>query len=337
MESLSWATAAIGSASKSSYVEDGMKTSVRKLLIVLCLVVVAAAAFGAPLGGSVRPAIPAEVQQIICVDYRALKNSDTAQALKAEVLPDNLKQFEAALKAEGINPDRDVDELTFVAYRHPRQGVKIFGAAQGVFETKTVLRRLRLQKIKPSKYRDSDIYPMADGMEMTFLDDSTLLFGDGGAVRGALDARDGYLQTFDSNADLSNLIGDVESGAVWSILDQKGTQNMLMSALGDASRLADYETVKKRILGSRYAMNFSNGVNFDLDVMTSDSITAATLSSLVKAGVLYKKMTASAVEKAALEDVSVNSDSSKLQMHFKADDKQFQSLLHTSLFAAVSR
>jgi hypothetical protein len=314
-----------------------MKNYVFKLLVALCAVALAGSASGAPLSGSVRPAIPSEVQQIICVDYRALKNSDTAQALKAQVLPDNLKQFEQALRAEGISPDRDVDELTFVAYRHPKLGLKIFGAAQGVFETKTVLRKLKLQKVKPVRYRDSDIYPMADGMEMSFLDDSTLLFGDGGAIRGALDARDGYIQTLDSNPDIANLISDVEGGAVWSILDQKGTQNMMLSALGDASRLADYDTVKKRILGSRYTMNFSNGVNFDLDVITSDSVTAATLSSLVKAGVLYKKMTASSVEKAALEDVSVNSDSSKLQMHFKADDKQFQSLMHTSLFAAVSR
>jgi hypothetical protein len=314
-----------------------MKNSARKLLILFCIVALAGTALGAPLGGSVRPAIPSEVQQIICVDYRALKNSDTAQALKAQLLPDNLKQFEQALRAEGISPDRDVDQLTFVAYRRPKQGVKIFGVAQGVFETKTVLRKLKLQKVKPTKYRDSDIYPMADGMEMTFLDDSTLLFGDGGAIRGALDARDGYVQTLDSNADIANLISDVEGGSVWSILDQKGTQNMMLSALGDASRLADFETVKKHILGSRYTMNFSNGVNFDLDVITSDSVTAATLSSLVKAGVLYKKMTASSVEKAALEDVSINSDSSKLQMHFKADDKQFQSLMHTSLFAAVSR
>jgi hypothetical protein len=314
-----------------------MKNFAFKLLVALCAVALAGSALGAPLSGSVRPAIPSEVQQIICVDYRALKNSDTAQALKAQVLPDNLKQFEQALRAEGISPDRDVDELTFVAYRHPKAGLKIFGAAQGVFETKTVLRKLKLRKVKPVKYRDSDIYPMADGMEMTFLDDSTLLFGDGGAIRGALDARDGYIQTLDSNPDIANLIGDVEGGSVWSILDQKGTQNMMLSALGDASRLADYDTVKKRILGSRYTMNFSNGVNFDLDVVTSDSVTAATLSSLVKAGVLYKKMTASSVEKAALEDVSVNSDSSKLQMHFKADDKQFQSLIHTSLFAAVSR
>ncbi len=43
-------------------------------------------------------------------------------------------------------------------------------------------------------------------------------------------------------------------------------------------KLADYETVKKRLLGSRYTMNFANGVNFDLDVLTSDSVTAATLS-----------------------------------------------------------
>src|SRR5690242_21962875 len=99
-----------------------MRNCVRKSLIGLCLVPMAGSALGAPLSGSVRPAIPSEVQQIICVDYRALKDSSTAQALKAQVLPDNLKQFESALRGIGINPDRDVDELTFIAYRHPTQG-----------------------------------------------------------------------------------------------------------------------------------------------------------------------------------------------------------------------
>jgi hypothetical protein len=314
-----------------------MKNSLRKSLSLFAVAALTSTALAAPLGSSVRPLIPAEVQQLICVDYRALKNSDTAQQLKAQVLPENLKQFETSLKASGINVDRDVDQLSFISYRQPKKGLQIVGAAQGVFSTKAVLRKLQVKKVKPVKYRDANIYPMSDGMEMVFLDDATLLFADGSALRGALDARDGYVQTLDSNPDMSNLIGDVESGAVWSILDQKGTQNMLFSALGDASKVGEYETVKKRILGSRYTMNFGNGVNFDLDVMTSDSVTAATLSSLVKMGVLYRKMTASAVEKAALEDVSVNSDSSKLQMHFKADDKQFQSLIHTSLFAAVSR
>src|SRR5438045_9689348 len=107
---------------------------------------------------------------------------------------------------------------------------------------------------------------MAEGMEMTLLDETTLLFGGGPALRGALDARDGYVATLDSNPDIANLIGDVESGAVWSVLDQKGTQNMMFSALGDASHVAEYDTVKKHILGSRYTMNFYGCVNCDIDV-----------------------------------------------------------------------
>ena len=67
--------------------------------------------------------------------------------------------------------------------------------------------------------------------------------------------------------------------------------------MGDAAKIGDYETVKKRLLGSRYTMSFTGGVNFDLTVVSSDSMSAATLSSLVKAGLLFKKMSASAPEK----------------------------------------
>jgi hypothetical protein len=94
-----------------------MNSSLRMCLSILCLAVFSGMAAAAPLGSSVRPVIPADVQQIICVDYRALKNSDTAQVLKSQVLPDNLMEFEAALKASGVNTDRDVYELTFVSYR----------------------------------------------------------------------------------------------------------------------------------------------------------------------------------------------------------------------------
>src|SRR5258706_1177163 len=142
-----------------------MNSLYRKSLIFVCVVFLTGAAVAAPLGSSVRPAIPADVQQIICVDYRALKNSDTAQALKDQVLPDNLKQFETALNGAGINTDRDVDDLTFISYRQPKRGLQVVGVAQGVFPTKTVLGKLRLHKIRPVKYRDANIYPMSSGME----------------------------------------------------------------------------------------------------------------------------------------------------------------------------
>jgi hypothetical protein len=124
---------------------------------------------------------------------------------------------------------------------------------------------------------------------------------------------------------------------VWSVLDKTGTQNMMRSALGEASSLADYEVIKKRLLGSRYIVDFSRGVNFDLNVLTSDTMTAATLSSLIKAGMMYKKMNSTPTEKAALDSMSVDSDSGKLNMHFRSDDKKFQSLLSSDLFTAVSK
>ena len=309
----------------------------KNLTILGCFVVLSVAALAMPLGTSSRSVIPSDIQQIISVDYRALHDSPTAMALKDQVLPESLKLFEKALKGVGIDSERDVDQLTFAAYRMGKKDVKVVGMAQGSFSSKTVLKRMKLKKIVPTKYRQSDLYAMGNGMIMSFLDENTLLFGDDGAVKGALDARDGYTPTLDSNPTMSDMMSSVDGSPVWSLLDQQGTQNMMRSALGDATKVADYDTVKKRLLGSRYTMDFSSGVNFNLDVITSDSITAATMSSLVKAGMLYKKMNATPVEKVAIDALTVDSDSSKLQLHFKTDDKQFQALMKSDLFAAVSK
>jgi hypothetical protein len=304
--------------------------------LTLALSALAGTCWAAALGTSTRSCIPGDVQQIISVDYRALRNNSTAQALKNQVLPENLKAFETSLRGVGINPEKELEQLTFVSFRTPKQGLKVVGFAQGQFTEQLVLRKLRLRKIKPLTYSSAAIYPMGDGMQMSFLDNSTLLFGDSSAIRGAVDARDGTIANLDGNSEVADMLGSVESEPVWSVLDAVGTQNMMRSALGEAAQLADYNQVKKRLVGSHYIMNFNSGVDFDLDVLTSDSMMAATLSSLVKAGMLYRKMTASPVEKVALDSLTVSSDSSALKLHFRTDDNRFQSLLHSDLFAAVS-
>ncbi|HEY6936443.1 MAG TPA: hypothetical protein VI424_04790 [Terriglobales bacterium] len=309
----------------------------KKSLVLFCLLVLASGlSFAAALGTATQSVIPADVQQIISVDYRSLQNSPTAQALKAQVLPQNLKEFETSLRGIGLNPEKEVEQLIFVSYRANKQ-VKTVGIAQGQFSPRVVLKNLRLRKIKPVAYQDAYLYPMGNGMEMSFLDNSTLLFGDMSAVKGALDARNGAAPALGSNSQMTDMLGGVESGAVWSVLDSGGTQNMMRSALGQASQLADYSAVKQRLLGSRYVMDFSNGVNFDMDVLTSDSMMAATMANLVKAGMMYRKMSATPTEKLAIDSTTVDNDGSTMKVHFRTDDTRFQSLLHSELFAAVSR
>ena len=162
----------------------------KSLCVVLLVIAMGTGLWAMPLGTSARGIIPSEIQQVISVDYRALKNSETAMVMKQQVLPDSLKQFEAALKGVGIDPEKDLEQLTFASYRKGKAGTQVVGLAQGTFPTKAVLKKMALRKIKPTKYRTTDMYPMGNGMLMTFLDEFTLAFGNQGALQGALDARE---------------------------------------------------------------------------------------------------------------------------------------------------
>ncbi|MGB9235424.1 MAG: hypothetical protein WCC04_13495 [Terriglobales bacterium] len=305
----------------------------------VCLVVLllsAVAGMAMPIASSARALVPSEIQQLIGVDYRSLKDSPTAQKLKDQVLPQDLKEFEASLKGVGIDSENDVDQLNFISFRTAKVGIQTVCVAQGSFSAKAVLKKLKAKKIAPTKYGTTSVYPMANGYVMTFLDDNTLAFGPDASLHSALDTRDGKRPSMDSNQTMSDQMSAVDGAAVWSILDQQGTQAMVHSFLGDAAKIADYDAVKKRILASRYSMNFQSGVSFDLNVQTADSMTAATLSSVAKAGILYKKMNSTPAEKAAFDAASVDSDGSNLTMHFKSDDQKFQALMQTPLFAAIS-
>lgn len=309
----------------------------KRFALILSLAMLGSSfSFGSALGTNTRTVIPYDVQQIISVDYRALRNSPTALALKNRVLPDNLKEFETALKNIGINPDVDVEQLTFASFR-VKSGLKIVGVATGQFPMKKMLAKMKVNKMTGSKYRTYTIYPMNGGVQAVFIDPYTMLFGEQSSVKMGLDARDGEIESLNSNGAISDMIPSVDSGTVWSVLDPIGTQNLMKSTLGQASSLADYDTVKKRLTGSRYTMDFNQGVNFDLDVITSDSMTAASLSSLVKAGLMFRKMNATGSEKVALDSTTVDSDSDILKVRFKTDDSQFQALLKSDLFTAVSR
>ena len=164
------------------------------------------AALAAPLGTDTRTVLPAQIQQVISVDYRALRNSPSGMALKNRVLPENLKAFETSLRGMGINPDTDVEQFTFVSYRQPKGVVRSFGVASGQFELKKLMTRFKTKKVKGEKYRDNSLWPAGGGFTMTFLDDETMLFGESAAVKDGLDVRDGQQQSVATMPDMMEMI-----------------------------------------------------------------------------------------------------------------------------------
>ena len=140
-----------------------------------------------------------------------------------------------------------------------------------------------------------------------------------------------------TNATMMDAMKTVDSEPLWSILDQKGTQTMMKQVLGEAGAVTDFETVRKRLLASWYSMDFQHGVKFDLTISTGDSIAAVTISSLLNAAVVVRKMSGSDAEKLALAATTINSDSGKLSIHFATSDADFSSLLQSPLFKSMVR
>jgi hypothetical protein len=210
------------------------------------------------------------------------------------------------------------------------------GVAQGQFQTAAILANFAKNKTKPVMYRQNSIYPMGNaGMSVAFLNQTTMVFGDREAVKAALDARDGLQPNFLQNGEMMGDMAAVDSRPVWSLLDQKGTQTMMKSVLGDASQLADYDTVKTRFKSARYTMDFSNGVKFDMSVVTSDSITAATAATLMKGVAMMKKTSGSPLEKTAMDDTTIESGGGTLSVAYASSDSQFAGLLNSPLFQQV--
>jgi hypothetical protein len=309
------------------------------VLGALIMAVLALPAAASPLATESQAAVPKDVQQLIVVDYQEMENSDIAMKLRAKVLPPELKRLQDALQSSGMNVNQAVAQLAFVSYRVPGEvSSRMVGIASGQFPVQTFLDNFKKHHVKGTQVRNEMIYPMGNtGLSVAFLDQTTMVFGSLPAVKDSLDARDGKVPSFLTNSAMQGLIPALQDDAVWSILDQKGTQEMMKSALGQASQVAEYSTVKNSFVGSRYTMDFNQGVRFSLDVITPDTITAATMSSLMGAAALYEKMNATAIEKQAIDATNITSSGNILQVRFATSDDNFATLLNSQLFRTVTQ
>jgi len=291
------------------------------------------------LTGDARSAIPHDIQQLVVIDYRAMQNSDSAMQLRDRVMPPELKQFDDALRKSGINDNHDVDSLAFALFRAPGatgDDIETVGIAQGQFAVDDFVANARKQKVKYSVARTNHVYPLGQtGMVLCFIDPSTMVFGAATSVKHALDARDGVSPGFLTNGAMLNAMQSVDSEPLWSILDQKGTQTMMRQILGEAGSVTDFDSVRKRLVGSWYSMSFQHGVKFDLTISTGDSLAAATVSSLLNAAVVYRKMSGSDTEKTALSATDISSSNGQLTIHFATSDSDFATLLKSSLFSSM--
>jgi hypothetical protein len=267
-----------------------------RAVLLAGLLITTTVALASPLSPAAQRVIPSAFEQVLCIDYRIAVQSKAALALKTTVFPRILRDFEAALTTSGVDATKDLGSLTFASFRDNGE-LRTIGIASGSF---SALLKKVAQNPSPKTYRGSNLYLMvkapdpkqADGkqeakqkdLDMTFLDENTLLFGDRDALETALNVFNNDTASLQFNRKVADSMRDLDKAAVWSILDRRGTLEMLHFALGAAGKRQEYPGIRKQILGSQYAITLDDVVKADLTVRTPDPETSAALASLFHLG-----------------------------------------------------
>lgn len=304
-------------------------------LLLLFVLAVSATAAGEGLPTGVRSALPAETQQIISLDQRTLRSSAAAAAARERLLPAYVRPFEQAMRSAGLDPEKDVNQLSFVLFRH-KSGLRLAAFATGSFDSKSFAARQRQKRQLPRLYRTTEVFASAEGMQIAFLDATTMLIGDETSLRAVLDARDGRSRRLGAASPLPDSMKAVDAAPVWSVLDKEGANHVLRSGLGESAQVADYSAVKERLLGARYMADTRNDLSIELEVLTPDAMTAGTLAAAVKAGMLLRKLKAAQEERALLDSLVVQSQNGAVRIILRADERRLQAALDSDLVSSLS-
>ena len=315
-----------------------------RAVLLTSILITSTVALASPVSPATWRVIPSAFEQVLCIDYHTVVQSKSALALKAAVFPRILRDFEAALTSSGVDTTKDLGNLTFASFRDHGE-LRTIGVASGSFSA--LLKKVAQNPTKT--YRGSNLYLMVkapdpqlvDGkletkqkdLDMTFLDETTLLFGDRDALETVLNVFNGDTPSIEFNRKIADFIRDIDKATVWSVLDRRGTLGMLHAALGAVTKREEYPGIRKQVLGSLYAITLGDVVKADLTVLTPDPESAAALAALFHLGALLpQKIKATPVAKVAVPALTADFDVLGLEVHFRADPILFQKMLQAQFF-----
>lgn len=309
-----------------------VRSSIAAIATLLCFGLPAAAA---QLSASSQSVIPQSARQIISLDYHRLSSDAVAQQVESQVLPPEMRGLDALLKQGGVSAASDLNRLTFATFQG-QKGVGLIGVAEGNlggFQLAKFFQKTPKQPTPP-QISGVDVYT-ANGLSFFMPDPSTLVFGSRDALTDAIATEQGGAGIA-QNEELSNLIAGTQSSDVWSVLDAQGSRAMIRSMLGVSAGGLDASMIDKHFNGARYTIGFQNDVQLNLELITTDALSAAAVSTGLNAAIAIRQRGEKNAEaKAMLGQIQVDSAGNDAFLQFSSPEGQLLSLLHTDLLQSV--
>ncbi|MGH9468062.1 MAG: hypothetical protein ACRD1Y_11990 [Terriglobales bacterium] len=291
----------------------------------------------AQLSPAVQAVLPSTTQQIVSINYRRLANIPVAQQLESRVLPPGMQGLSSMLQRGGLNPATDINRLTFATYKNGG-AVELLGVAEGNFGGLQLARFFHPTKQNPTPPQIDGVSVYSDnGLQFFMPDPATLVFGAHDPITLAIQTEQGA-PSLGQNEQMTNLVAGTQSSDVWSVLDASGAQAMVRGMIGaQADKLAG-KLIAQRFNGARYTISFQDQVQVNLEMMTSDALSAAALATAIDADVaMRQKQETNPAAKAILQQVQVDSAGNNAFLQISAPASSLADLMNSDLMTAVLR
>lgn len=304
------------------------------LPVVLSLALAAAAA---QLSGAAQSVMPQGTRQVISIDYHRLAADPVAQQLMTQLLPPEVQGLSELLTRGGLNPAQDLNRVTFATFQSEK-GIGLVGVAEGnlgglqlaKFYQKTA------QQPNPPQIAGVTVYT-SGGLTFFMPDSATLVFGERAAITQAIQTEQGA-PTIAQSEEMTDLIAGTQTTDVWSVLDAQGSRAMVRALIGGATGGLDPSLLDNRFNGARYTITFQNPVQLNLELMTSDALSAAAVSTGLNAAIaLRQQQEKDLAAKAILSNVQVDSAGNHAFLQVTSPESDLASLMRSDLMRTIVR
>lgn len=329
-----------------------LRTAGISALLVLAVALSASASHAGTLSSDVIGLFPSTVGEFAYADLRQAREFPWFSQLKEQMLPDKFRQFEQFLASAGMDPNSQVEELawalvpTGMTTGNPDSiptGEQIVGVALGQFQPSAAEAFFKNQKTASVKVRGYTLYGFGSGtgasdLFFVFLDGSTAAFGQRAMLEQMIAVRFGDQPNVTQNTTIYPLITQANGHSiVWAVLNPGYTRLALQQLVPGASQFAQAAPLLAKIQSMLISVQSSNGIQADFQATCATPDDAATMSSLLQAGLMLVKYQATSQNNPALaqmlETAKINPNGDRLTVSVALSNDQMLALIQSKTFA----
>ena len=332
-----------------------MKHSIRKFISQASKATAVAALLAGALAMAPKPAsagtlsptvigmFPKEVGEFAYADLKTARQHPWFTQLREQLLPSNFRKFEQFLTSAGVDPNTQVDELSWAAIAPSKTAAEqIIGVAQGSFDPSTAEDRFKAQKMPMVDVHGFHLYAFGGGsgntdIFFTFIDSNTAAFGQRSGLEKLLDVRTGVAENLLVNDKLGPLINEANgNGTVWAVLDQSYTHIAMTQLIPQAGQFPPAQAIIDRMQAMTIDVEADSGIDTHFQAVCGSSDDANVLAAALQAGIMMRKYQESSSQPdlaGALDHVTVSPSGDRLRVDAPVTQDQLQSLIRSRAFA----